>query len=132
MLFDQEQRAQLSKAELQKLDKEITDLEAQNKELYGQVVEMQQASLQYFNENDVGQAGEATGTGRSWIGWIASLVIASACALVCGLMARKKNRNVIGWGIFGFFIPIAALIAILVVRPVDLEPQPAALLRSRV
>ena len=97
-------------------------------ELYDQVIEMQQASLQYFNENDVGRAGE---TGRSWIAWVVSLAIASTSALICGLVARKKSRHIIGWGIFGFFVPIAALIAIFVVRPVDLEPQPAALLQPR-
>jgi hypothetical protein len=127
-LFDPKQRARMTRADMKKLDREIADLEAQNKDLYEQIIQMEQASLQYYKANDIGRD---SGTGYSWISWIVGLTFDSVSALICGLVARRKNRRVIGWGVFGFFIPIPALIAILVVRRIDLEPQSAALLQPR-
>jgi len=38
---------------------------------------------------------------------------------ITAVLAQKKGRNPIGWFIFGFFIPIIALIVILVIGPAD-------------
>jgi len=36
----------------------------------------------------------------------------------CVIRAGELNRSKIGWGIFGFFLPIIALIVILFMKPI--------------
>ena len=126
--YDPEQRAQLSASEERKLLREVDDLVAQSYELQGEIAKMELASQQYYEENDLAHLG---GGQRTWSTYIVALVAASVSALICGLVARRKNRNVVGWGVFGFLIPLAALIAILVVPRVDLEQRSSPLLNSR-
>lgn len=127
-LYDPNKLSKLSRAELRKLDQEFSDLKVRSGELDARIIRMQQATQQYFKEHDVGKA--RTG-GRSWAAWIVTLVVATVSGLVCGVLARRKNRNILGWGVFGFFIPIAALVAILAVRKVELESKSAPLLQPR-
>lgn len=86
----------------------------------------QQASQRYFDEHDIGATAEA---GLPWTPGVATLLLPSASSLVCGVVARKKNRRVIGWGLFGFFVPIGALLFVWAVRTSVLEVRPAPLLR---
>ncbi|MFA4965122.1 MAG: hypothetical protein WC709_05725 [Thermoleophilia bacterium] len=127
-LYDPGKLGKLSKAELRTLYRELTDLEAQSGELDAQLTEMEQASQRYFDEHDVGQSGEG---GRGWAAWIVGLAVASASGVTCGVVARKKNRNIVGWGVFGLFIPIAALLAVFAVRRVELELRFAPLLQPQ-
>ena len=38
-------------------------------------------------------------------------------AVVCSNKARLLNRNASGWGVFGFFIPIIAMIWVHCLKP---------------
>jgi hypothetical protein len=113
----------LSQAEVEALDEEIVELATRSQELLAHVGEKEQASQQYYTDSKLGEP--ATG-GRSWVLWVISLGISSASALGCGIVARRKNRNIVGWGIFGFLIPIVALIAIQAVRKVEYRADPLA------
>jgi hypothetical protein len=128
-LYDSAKVSRLTNAELEKLNQELADLRARSKELDAQVARKQQAGHEYYTDHHLDRASAADG--GTWVGLIIGLVIASASAVVCGLVARRKNRNVAGWAIFGSLIPIMALIAIACVRKIDLEPRSAPLLQSR-
>ncbi len=36
-----------------------------------------------------------------------------------GIVASGKNRNVVGWSVFGFLLPLLAVILALVLAPLD-------------
>lgn len=48
-----------------------------------------------------------------WL-WLISLAIAIVFAVICYRVAEGKGRSGVLWGIFGFIIPIIALIIILI------------------
>ena len=127
-VYDSEKLSQMSRPEIRLLRREFTELAERSNDLYAQLANQKQVAQQYYAEHDLSRN---TAGGRSWISWIVGLTIASASALICGLVARKKNRTIIGWGVFGFFIPFPALIAIFVVRKIELEPKSAPLLQSQ-
>lgn len=127
-LYDRNELSALDQAGLKRLDREFADLPAKSKALRAKIADMQQTSHQYYVDHRLDRpAWRAPSLTR----WIITLVVATSVAIACGILARLKNRNVVGWGVFGFFIPIAALIAILVVRKIELEPRSAPLLQPR-
>jgi hypothetical protein len=128
-LYDRNKLSKLSGAELRKLDQEFSDLKARSGELDARIIQKQQSTQQYFKEHDVGKAGAG---GRKWGRLVASLIFDACSALACGILARRKNRRILAWGAFGLLVPIAALVAILAVRKIDLQPQSAPLLQPRV
>jgi hypothetical protein len=123
-LYDAERRERLSGKEVRELEQETADLQTRNAELYEQVVRRDEASVKYFQEHDIELSA---GAGLWWAGRAVSLGVASACAVACGVIARRKNRNAILWGVLGFLIPLVAVIVVLVIRPVDVEIQAAPL-----
>ena len=125
VLFDPEQVAELSQAGRDALEQETTDLAAEVDRLDVRLTAMEQSANQYYVDNDL---GEPAAEGRGWVGWTAYVVLGTASALACGALARRKNRNVAGWAIFGFVMPVITLIAILIVGKVERLPKltPAA------
>lgn len=45
------------------------------------------------------------------------LVLRIIGALVCSSKAKDLNRNSTGWGVFGFFMPIIAMIWVYCMKP---------------
>jgi len=126
VLYDADRRDALGAKGLRGLEQEIADLETRNEKLLARLVREDKESLRYFNDHDVDLGA---GGGVAWIPWLIRLGIASASAVACGVVAGRKNRNVALWGVFGFFVPLVAVITALVVRKVELEHPTAALLR---
>ena len=52
------------------------------------------------------------------------LIIALVGAILCGAIASSKGRSVVGWAIFGFLLPIIALIAAMFMKPGEKVDQP--------
>lgn len=129
VLYDADKRDALSATELRTLEQEIADLEARNEKLLARLMREDKESLQYFNDHDVDLSA---GGGVAWIPWLIRLGIASASAVACGVVAGRKNRNVALWGVFGFFVPLVAVITVLVVRKVELGHPTAAIPRPPV
>jgi hypothetical protein len=125
VLYDADKRDALSANELRTLEQEIADLEARNEKLLARLMREDKESLRYFNDHDVDLGA---GGGVAWMPWLIRLGIASASAVACGVVAGRKNRNVALWGVFGFFVPLVAVITVLVVRKVELERPTSALL----
>jgi hypothetical protein len=123
ILYDSREMSELTEAELEALDREFTELGGRSEELYGRVEEMELAAERYYTENDLDAAVD---TGGSPAGLLVSLLVASGSALGCAAIARGKNRSVVGWGIFGFFIPIAALVGVAVVKKLEPPLTPAS------
>jgi hypothetical protein len=121
-----EDGAELGSAGLERSDKQLADLATKMEGLREDITRQQQASQRYFDEHDIGATAEA---GFRWTPGVAALLLPSASSLVCGVVARKKNRRVIGWGVFGFFVPIGALLFVWAVRTSVLEARPAPMLR---
>ena len=48
---------------------------------------------------------------------VIALVLSFAGLAVCASVAGTKQRNAIAWGAAGFFFPLIAVIAVLVVGP---------------
>lgn len=40
-----------------------------------------------------------------------------ACAVICGLLAHRKNRTVVGWSIMGILVGVLAIIVIALAKP---------------
>jgi hypothetical protein len=125
VLYDAGQRDGLSAKGLRELEQEIADLETRNEKLLAQLVREDKESLRYFNDHDVDLGA---GGGVAWIPWLIRLGIASASAVACGVVAGRKNRNAALWGVFGFFVPLVAVITVLVVRKVELEHPTVAVI----
>jgi hypothetical protein len=49
---------------------------------------------------------------------IIAFVVALACSFVCANVAQKKGRNVVGFAILGFLVPLLGIIVIAVLKPV--------------
>jgi hypothetical protein len=49
------------------------------------------------------------------------LIICLIIAIICGCIADSKGRNGIGWALFGFFLPIVALIVVLFISDLNEE-----------
>ncbi|MBV8757297.1 MAG: hypothetical protein JO257_08490 [Deltaproteobacteria bacterium] len=45
------------------------------------------------------------------------LIVALAGAIISGALASSKGRSGLGWAIFGFFMPLIAVIAALCMQP---------------
>lgn len=48
---------------------------------------------------------------------ILAIIIPVTGCIVCAMRASNLNRSALGWGIFGFFLPIVALIVIFCLKP---------------
>ena len=57
-------------------------------------------------------AGSKDDNGSAVIG----LFLVAACAAICGLVAKAKGRNPVGWVIAGVVLNVFAVIAVLIVR----------------
>jgi len=117
ILYDAERLAGLTDAEFDELDQEFVDLGAQSDELYARLDTMEAAAERYYEEN---RLDESPAGSLGWIGLIVSLAIASGFAVLCGVLAGRKNRNVIGWGILGFVAPLIGVLAVLAVKKLEL------------
>ena len=38
------------------------------------------------------------------------IILRIVFCILCIYIARRKNRNMVGWGFFGFFLPLVAII----------------------
>lgn len=45
------------------------------------------------------------------------LLIGFAGAIICGALASSKGRSAAGWAIFGFLMPLIAVIAAMAMKP---------------
>jgi hypothetical protein len=127
VLYDREKLAALSRPEIRRMIREIKELARKMSDVDSSLDDLEASSHRYFQDHRVAWARKS---GTVWWRPVASLVIASVFALLCGILARRKNRNIFGWAIFGFFIPLPALIAILAVSRIDLAPRGAALIQA--
>ncbi len=116
ILYDAERVAGLTDAEFDDLDQEFVALGTQSDELYARLESMEAAADRYYTEN---RLDESPGGSLGWIGLIASLTVASGFAVLCGVLAGRKNRNVIGWGVLGFLAGVIGVLAVLVVKKVE-------------
>ncbi len=48
---------------------------------------------------------------------IGGFVVGIICAIACAMIADRKGRSALLWGILGFFFSIIPLIIILVLKP---------------
>lgn len=118
-VYDREKLASLSRQDLKRLDEELAEVPKKMDRLDAELTRMEAASHEYFQANRVAWMQSQ---GVVWWRPVGSLIVASAFALLCGVLARRKNRSIAGWAVFGFFVPVIALIAILAVRKVELAP----------
>lgn len=51
--------------------------------------------------------------------------IGIAMGIACGSIAAGKNRSATAWGVFGFFVPILAVIIIALIGPAQAESYQA-------
>jgi len=51
------------------------------------------------------------------VAYIIMLAVRIGTTVYCVNRAKELNRNKTGWGFFGFFLPIIALIAIQFIKP---------------
>lgn len=129
ILFDPGRMSELSQADQEKLVAEATDFATREAELRSQVVERQQAMTQYaadtdFPEESVTETSTADGLIRGTL--VAGLIFGLVFAVLCGYLARRKNRSVVGWAIFGFLLPVIALILVAVLPTKQPEQAAAA------
>ncbi len=54
------------------------------------------------------------GGSTTLIGSIIAFVICLGCAVVAGLIASNKDRNVWGWAILSFFLPVLGLLIVAI------------------
>jgi hypothetical protein len=131
ILFDPDRMSKLSQADREKLNQELTELASRETELNSQIGDTQQAMTQYINDTDfpedsAQEESSSDGLGRGMliaIG-VGGLIFSVVLAFVCGYLARRKNRSVVGWALLGFFFAIIALIIILVIS--EKKPEQAA------
>lgn len=45
------------------------------------------------------------------------LVVGVVCAVICGIVAKNKGRNPIGFALLGFVLPLIGVIVVLVIKP---------------
>jgi hypothetical protein len=109
----------LSPAELDRLGARIDELSLRSDELQVRYDRLAADASAYYEDNDLDE--DASG-GRSPLQWIISLSVAGAFSLASGLVARNKNRNVVGWAALGFFLPLIGLGGALAVRKAGLGP----------
>jgi len=58
-----------------------------------------------------------TDSGQASAFFLLSLVFRIAAVFICRSRAKKLNRNVLNWGVFGFFLPLIAIIWIYCLPP---------------
>lgn len=58
-----------------------------------------------------------TEPGQTSAFFLISLIIRIAAVFICRVRAKKLNRNVLNWGLFGFFLPVIAMIWIYCLGP---------------
>jgi hypothetical protein len=58
------------------------------------------------------------------MGVIYLLLVAACLGIVTGLIAFKKGRSFSGWWLFGFWLAIVAIPAVLIVDPLDVKECP--------
>ena len=46
--------------------------------------------------------------------WVTALIVGFVSALVCWILADRKNRSPIGYAIVGFFLPLIGIVLIAV------------------
>jgi hypothetical protein len=47
-------------------------------------------------------------------GFLIGLFFAAVSALLCGVIAERKWRSPLGWALFGFLLPLVALVLLLI------------------
>ena len=60
------------------------------------------------------------------------LIVSLAFAFITGMVAKGRGRSGLGWGIFGFFFPLLALILVFVLSDLGVEKQKEERLKRQI
>ena len=55
--------------------------------------------------------------------YIIAVIVYLALIFITMSIARSKNRSPLGFGLFAVFLPLIALIVVLIISPVNNTPQ---------
>jgi hypothetical protein len=55
--------------------------------------------------------------------YIVAIIVYLALIFITMSIARGKNRSPLGFGLFAVFLPLIALIVVLIISPVNNTPQ---------